>query len=87
MDLILGEQERRDELCGGCGKPRSETWSIEADIHDRYDAELWKCHACAAGKTAERIYTRGDGDVDTDGLYTVIRDRWEDGQPPEVGDG
>lgn len=86
VEIILEEQERRDGLCK-CGHPRVEAWDIEADEFERYEGELWKCHACGAGAGAEKAFTSGEHEADTGGLYTVIRDTWEDGRPPGGDDG
>lgn len=85
VEYVLDEQERRDGLCPGCGHPKVDTWSTEADEMERYEAEIVKCHACGTGRATERAYGHGFEQADTDGLYTVILDRWEDGRP-EVGD-
>jgi hypothetical protein len=42
----LAWQEELDARCGGCGQPRDESMSADAD--GTYQASVLRCHACTA---------------------------------------
>lgn len=44
--LLLALQAYEDDLCPGCGQPR--TYSFDDDAEGRYPAHSATCHACAS---------------------------------------
>lgn len=48
--LLVALQEYEDDLCGGCGTPR--TYGMHPDAKGRYEAHAITCHACAAQGSA-----------------------------------
>lgn len=77
-DLALAWQADSDDRCPGCGQPRHEAWSAEAEgtYHDRL-LDL-RCHACKAKKGLERAIAESKDKTATDGRYIVVRAREED---------
>lgn len=68
VEYVLEWQRMQDELCPGCGQPRTESFS--ADYADAYVATVQRCHACAEqARTAE---AQGKAMDDTHGLYTFV---------------
>lgn len=61
-DLVdaLDWQSYEDSLCTGCGGLLAET--MDPDRTRAYDAEIVRCHRCAAGDVAERMYRADNGD-------------------------
>ena len=52
--------EEQSLLCSGCGLPRDETMSKEAQ--DTYKAQAVRCHACAERDREAKKFTSGPHD-------------------------
>lgn len=50
-------------MCGGCGRPRHESFAPESERH--YDAHVLKCHACA--KRERLAHSRAEERRETNG--------------------
>lgn len=68
-DAALEWLEHQESLCGGCGRPRHE--SFDPDSEDSYDAHVLVCHACRAREQRAAEMRSGDN-ADTSGIYIAI---------------
>lgn len=66
--LALMEYER--DLCPGCGRSRTE--STSPDMQDAYDADMIRCHGCAAVAHASEAF-HDKPRADPHGIYIAIR--------------
>ena len=58
---VLEWQKEKAAQCPGCGLPRDETMSKEAQ-DGIYESKPFRCHACAARDRARDEYTKGEHD-------------------------
>lgn len=61
MVSALEWQAERNRLCSGCDQPLDETTAIDAE--DLFDAELWRCHACASAASKLEGHRKEGGDL------------------------
>lgn len=70
-EAVLGYLREKAMLCPGCGTPRDESMSPEAEDH--YRSRAFRCHACTArAKEAKRF-----ADASPEGLYFTVERRDE----------
>lgn len=67
----MDHQTQQALKCNGCGYPMDESMAPGRD--DAYDAELWICHSCAAGESAEAAHRRDGGSMH--GVRTRVFER------------
>lgn len=65
-------QREEDLLCPGCGLPRDETMSKEAQ--DAYQSRVLRCHGCAARERMAGMVAKQKG---TEGMLFTIERRPE----------
>lgn len=73
-EAALVWQEAQDDLCAGCGYPRSETMAGDGD----YQATVLRCRACEARETLARKWQRDDN-ADHAGVKFAVTERGDDG--------
>ena len=66
--LILEYLREKALTCSGCGLPRDETMSPEAQDH--YASRALRCHACAAREREARRFAAGPHD--SGGLFFTV---------------
>ena len=67
-DAVVALLEYDDNLCGGCGQPRDE--SFDKGHQYAYEVEEHRCHACAAKSRQERKRSKQGETWDPSGIYT-----------------
>lgn len=72
-DWALALLDLEADACAGCGQPRSESMTREAEFG--YIAEPIRCHACAALARATRDFAGGETPGSSDGLNFTVRRR------------
>lgn len=60
LGYALAWQAEQDTLCGGCGQPRDE--SMSPDAEGSYVAKPVRCHACAEQSRAAKVWADSPGE-------------------------